>query len=162
MNIKVYISGALTGINDPKVRLFYETQARICEWFGAEAYLPHKASDPYKHTKVSDAQVYRMDKHQVCSSMLIIANVTLPSLGVGQEIEIAAQYNIPILLVSSKNASVSRMAKGNPSIIHSIQYRNLEDAIIQLTAFMSTFLGSKRYKLSHMKPFKSEMYKSAE
>lgn len=133
---KVYISGALTNVTKPRIKAFYEMQAKVCERFGMQPYIPHKESDPIKHAHLPAEKVYEMDRYHVSTSQLIIANATIPSFGVGQEIEIANQYNIPIILLCDKTMPLSRMVRGNPGITYIIFYESIEDALVQLAVFL--------------------------
>ncbi len=139
MEKKAYISGALTNIPDQNVKTFYERQATVCEHLGIEAYLPHKVSDPIKHQHLSANAVYEMDRLEVCSSHILVANVAIPSLGVGQEIEIARYHGVPILLLSPKSGRLSRLTEGTPGVVSIIRYEGIEDGLVQMSKFLRHF-----------------------
>src|SRR5207248_6935510 len=106
--------GALTG-SGVDFRQTYERTAAVLDRIGFLAYVPHLATDPLRHPKVSPSQVYATDRHQVATADLVVAFLTRPSLGVGQELEIAADALVPILIVASEGEPISRMALGGPS-----------------------------------------------
>ena len=68
----------------------------------------------------------------------MIADVTVPSLGVGYEIGFAETLNIPILcLYNPKNKKpLSAMITGNKNIIWK-EYTSLEDAQVLIKNFLS-------------------------
>lgn len=106
--------------------------------------------------KKEDSRLSYIEKHKTAQecytkcvkdikeSKLLIAEISFPSIGIGQEIEIASQNQIPIIVLfkdffnreSKKELVVSRMALGNPSIIHQIQYTSVNDALSKLDLFI--------------------------
>jgi 2'-deoxynucleoside 5'-phosphate N-hydrolase len=137
MKIKAYVSGVLTGGSEiESLKHFYEQVAAVCMAEGIDAYVPHLVSDPTENPGMSPEEVYDIDRRQVLESNLLIAYVGLPSLGVGQEIEIAREKNIPVVLLMEKDRKISRMARGNPVIIAEIHFSDFEDALSQLAAWL--------------------------
>ncbi|TAE00700.1 MAG: XRE family transcriptional regulator, partial [Oscillatoriales cyanobacterium] len=56
---KVYISGALTGIEKPaEVKTFYEAIGLLCQEIGFQAYVPHMYTDPINNPDISPSQVF--------------------------------------------------------------------------------------------------------
>jgi len=134
---KVYVSGALTGVNEPdSVKRFYESIAELCKAFNMNPYVPHLNSDPIAHPDLSPREVYEMDKREISRAELVIAYVGIPSLGVGSEIEIARENDIPVILLYEKNKKISRMIRGNPAIMAEISFTNFDNALQQLQAFL--------------------------
>ena len=134
---KVYISGALTGVPHPEAtKRKYEKLGELCQALGLNAYVPHLHTDPVAHPYVTSREVYEADKFQVITSHLVIACVDYPSLGVGQEIEIAREHNVPVVLLCQKDRSLSRMARGSPGVIAEIRYEDLADALRQTSQFL--------------------------
>ena len=58
-----------------------------------------------------------MDADQVQNADVTFAYIGLPSLGVGQELEIARVAGKDIILWWFAGEKLSRMARGNPSIV---------------------------------------------
>lgn len=99
---KAYISGSLTGVDNStllKLKRFYEDIADLCREFDINPYVPHLKSDPITHPDLSPSEVYEMDRKEVLGSDIVIAYVGIPSFGVGIEIEIARENNIPVILI---------------------------------------------------------------
>ena len=57
-----------------------------------------------------------------------IAVVTLPSLGVGVELEWAVSSGKPVVLMSEKESKVSRAILGLPGVVYHIEFEGIEDA----------------------------------
>lgn len=130
---KAYISGPLT--NTPKIntlKKFYEKLGDECLRQGWNAYIPHQHSDPLMHPNIDPETVYRLDRQNVICSDLVIAYVGIPSIGVGQEIEIAATARIPVILLFERDRSVSRMVRGNPIVVAEITRRHRDEMIHDL------------------------------
>ncbi len=131
--MNVYISGPLTGTSDaPNLKTFYEQLGRVCSRAGSNPIIPHLVSDPVVHADLSPQSVYALDRSGVVSSDLVIAYVGLPAIGVGQEVEIACQHDVPVCLVYEKGRVVTRMVRGNPAVVCEIVETNREDILAQL------------------------------
>ena len=130
---KVYISGALTGIEKPvEVKTFYEAIGVLCQEIGFQAYVPHMYSDPINNPDVSPSQVFERDKYQVSTSDLVIAYLGSFSFGVGMELAYAETNNIPIIIVYEDYKNISRFPLGIPTLIAEVQFQTYEDALKQL------------------------------
>ena len=141
--MKVYVSGPLTNLREEgqkSVKRLYERIEDICVEYGVHCYLPHKKSDPRKHSDLSSAEVYKMDEKEVISSDLIVAYAGYPSHGVGSEIQLANQKDIPVLLLIEERKSISRMLDGNPSIEGRIVFKNLKDLEYKFKASLKRYI----------------------
>jgi len=137
MNGKVFISGALTGIENPDIiKANYECLGRLCEELGVNPYIPHQHTDPIAHPHVSARQVYEVDRLHVCTASLVIAYVGIPSLGVGQEIEIAREHGVPVVLLYERGKRISRMTRGSPNVIAEVRFDDIEEALHQVKAIL--------------------------
>lgn len=133
---QVYISGPLT--NSSKKEL-YELLGEEFEKCGFSAYIPHQHTDPVKNSKITPEKVYQTDYRKIIESSLVVAYVGEPSLGVGQEIQIAAFHQIPILLVFEKGARVSRMTLGTPGVKQTFQFDTFENLKEWVPKFMTWY-----------------------
>jgi len=110
---KVYVSGALTGVEDPEsTRAFYEEIARAANHAGYEAYLPHRSTDPVEHAHVAPEEVYRRDTSELLSADVVVAWLGTPSLGVGAEVALAAGAGKRIVGLQGRARTVSRFIVG--------------------------------------------------
>lgn len=131
----VYISGPLTGVsNITSLKNFYEQIGNICFQLGMQPYIPHKHSDPILHRDLLPETIYRMDREHVSSADWVVAYVGTPAVGVGQEIEIAREYNIPVILLYETERAISRMVRGNPAVRAEVTGEDLEGILLKLEA----------------------------
>lgn len=153
-NKKVYISGPLTHTKQPtEVRKLYEMLGTLCEEYNLDPYIPHLKTDPLVHKNISDFEVYKTDKDQVLSSSLVVANVGEPSNGVGMEIAYADDAGIPIVIMHERDAVVSRIVKGPPTVIAEIVYSTLSEALHLLSEVFSSLDELKiSSKLAEIEP----------
>jgi hypothetical protein len=68
-----------------------------------------------KEAKMSEQEIYRRDISLLKESACLIAEVTVPSIGVGYEICRALEAGLPVLCVHDTDANVSAMLLGNPN-----------------------------------------------
>jgi nucleoside 2-deoxyribosyltransferase len=130
---RVYISGALTGIeNSDAIKSFYENIGSLCKNMGFESYVPHLNTDPINHPNIDPTKVFETDKHQVSSSDLVIAYLGLPSFGVGMELAYAETKNISIILLYETDKNISRFPRGIPTVFSEITFNNYQNALDQL------------------------------
>ena len=121
---QVYISGALNNGGNKEI---YELLGAEFERCGFTAYIPKQHTDPKKNADIKPDKIYQTDYRKIIESSLLVAYVGEPSLEVGQEIQIAAFHQIPILLVFEKGAKVSRMTLGTPGVKQKFQFENIEN-----------------------------------
>lgn len=122
-----------------KVRDFYDAIVKACNKKGFTAYNAHKFTDPYKHSSINPKDVYYIDKKLVSGVKLVVAYVGFPSTGTGQELEIAEDNHIPIILIYEKNRKISRMVLGNPSVIKKVVFTNFKEAIPKIQKAVESY-----------------------
>lgn len=130
---KVYISGPLTNLPDADtLKAFYEQIGVVCSRLNMLPYIPHQHSDPILHPEIPPRAIYDLDRTNVARADLVIAYTGVPALGVGQEIEIAKQHNVPVILVYELGRSVTRMVRGNPIVVAEVVGKDFNHIIAQL------------------------------
>ena len=130
MRFRVYISGPLTGLENPEaLKGFYEDIGGICKELGLDPYIPHKHTDPQLNPDLSPEEVFKRDKEEVRKSDLVIAYVGKPSLGVGMELAYSEVMGIGVILLAEENAKVSRFALGLPNLRAVIRFRDKREAL---------------------------------
>ena len=137
--MKVFLSGSIRG-----GRQMLTTYQHICKFLkskGADVLSWHVA-DPElegKEAKMSEQQIYDRDIGLLKRSDCLIAEVTIPSIGVGYEICSGLGMGLPVLCVHKSEANVSAMLLGNSDRNMSVEkYTNDE----QLENIISGFIGS--------------------
>lgn len=122
----IYMSGALTALGDDDLKYASELYNRVealCRVLGIDAYLPGKSpTTPSKG--IPHHKVWKIDYEKVSGSSGVIAYVGLPSTGVGAEIEMARQAEVPVVLLCEEDRqdAVSRLVLGNPRIVDIVPF----------------------------------------
>lgn len=153
----------------PEYKSLIESVADLVEaLFRCRARYALEDSDPllpqYERRR-RPAECYRMDRELVEDSQLVIAEVSFPSTGLGQELQIAEFNKIPIILcyrdwgfnlaerkdyrtragedhsIELGNTIVSVMVQGNHAVIKEIFYKNTVDLLKQLDIFLRKNYG---------------------
>ena len=82
--------------------------------------------------------VYERDVNWIKNCDVMIAEVSVPSHGVGYEIAFALNIGKPVLCIYEQERRVSKMITGNPDPLLLVKsYANLEEAIALARAFPS-------------------------
>ncbi len=121
----------MTGVNlsgpiihaDLRKEEFYRSVVRHLESRNIEVFAPQ-----FLHG-AKPTEIYTRDVDKVCDADLLIGEVSNPSLGVGMELMLAINVNIPILLFRHQDAKpLSRMVVGAPGKTI-FEYSTVDDAI---------------------------------
>lgn len=111
--------------------------AEWCRDIGITAYVPHLKSDPVLFPSFTPQEIWKMDSDVVTASDVTIAYIGTPSLGVGQELEIARVAGKDIIVWWFGGEKVSRMARGNPAIVAQIEIQDTEELKEELLKILS-------------------------
>lgn len=143
----IMVIGPLTVyLNHKEVRNFYDTIVKACRKIGYKAYNAHKFTDPHKHPHIDPRDIYYINKKLVSGVRLVIAYVGSPSTGTGQELEIAEDNNVPIILIYEKGKKVSRMVLGSPSVVDKVEFSKFKDAIPKIEKALRNYFKKYPYK----------------
>jgi 2'-deoxynucleoside 5'-phosphate N-hydrolase len=128
---EIFLSGSIRG-----GRQLLETYMLMCDFVeaaGAELICRHIA-DPELESlekEMTEGEIYARDMNLLKESDALIAEVTVPSTGVGYEICRALVLEIPVLCVHKPDAPVSAMILGNPNPLFQIQAYKSEEILKQ-------------------------------
>ena len=87
--------------------------------------------------KLTPQKVYERDINWIKNCDVLIAEVSVPSHGVGYEIGFALNIGKPVLCLYQKERRVSKMITGNKNSALNVQeYTDIENAILQARAFL--------------------------
>jgi len=87
--------------------------------------------------KLTPQEVYERDINWIKNCDVLIAEVSVPSHGVGYEIGFALNIGKPVLCLYQKERRVSKMIIGNKNSALNVQeYTDIENAILQARAFL--------------------------
>ena len=88
-------------------------------------------------SKLTPQNVYQRDVNWIKKCDVLIAEVSVPSHGVGYEIGLALQLSKPVLCLHQKELKVSKMITGNSDPALTIRdYSIVEEAISQVQTFL--------------------------
>ncbi len=126
----VYFSGAIRG-----GRQMQPTYAALVEFLqraGCQVLTAHVAApDVLEREQAaggSPEDIFRRDMHWLAACDLVVAEVSVPSLGVGVEIATAQHLGKPVLCLCRQDVSLSAMVAGNP-YLRLVRYRDTEEAV---------------------------------
>ncbi len=86
-------------------------------------------------------EVYARDTRWIRESDLLVAEISVPSHGVGYEIGYALGLGKPVLALYQQGRKVSKMISGNPDPSLSVKcYETPEEAVAIIRTFLSTHL----------------------
>jgi len=135
--MKIYFAGSIRGGRDEE-----ENYLKIINYLSkfGEVLTEHVGYKNIKNneTKKSDSYIFERDVSWLKTSDIMVADVTVPSLGVGYEIGFAETLGIPILcLYNPKNKkSLSAMISGNKNLVWK-EYNSVEEAQLLIKEFIS-------------------------
>jgi hypothetical protein len=128
-NPKIFLSGSIRGGRQllKTYRLMYD----ILEEGGAEVLSWHVADPELEkvESRMTEEEIYARDMSLLVKSEALIAEVTVPSTGVGYEICRALVQGIPVLCLHMPDATVSAMVLGNPDPLIKVQVYPNEDVL---------------------------------
>lgn len=131
-NLKIYFGGSIKG-----GRSKAEDYKKIVDYLKTiGTVLDEHVADPNLKSSgesINSVEIYNRDISWINECDILIAEVTVPSLGVGYEIGYAESLNKRIICLYQNNASISAMIKGNDNITH-ISYDDIDELLIKLSA----------------------------
>jgi len=115
-NPYVYISEPLTGRPDlENIKAFCRRIAKVCEETGLYPYLPFEHSDPVLHANVSAQEVFAADKdltQGAKAAVFYLPGDPSGSFGVGGEMAIAANADLPMAMMIRRGTTLSPFEQG--------------------------------------------------
>lgn len=143
---KIYLAGGLTSAaredNDR-----YEIIKALCQTHGWEVYLPHEDTGS-RNDVLDPKEVFEKNCRAIQESAIMIADVNVPSFGVGMECEVAIRSGISVIALvhQDKSHRVSRMLSGHPSIKDFLVYNSdldLRDKLLKSLNKIKSFPKEK-------------------
>lgn len=129
---KIFLSGSIRGGRQllETYRFMYgalgEAGAEVLSWHVADPELEEKES------KMTEQEIYDRDMGLLAKSDALIAEVTVPSTGVGYEICRALARKIPVLCLHRPDAVVSAMVLGNPDPLMEVRTYSNKTALKEI------------------------------
>jgi len=129
MRMKIYFAGSIRGGREDR-----ELYARLIRYIGRYGeVLTEHVGDPALGDRgeagFTDASIYARDLSWIEGADAVVAEVTVPSIGVGYEIAKAESLHKKTLCLyrEEKNKRLSAMISGNPNV-DIIRYNEVEEA----------------------------------
>jgi len=144
-NPKIFLSGSIRGGRQllDTYRFMYdaleEAGAEVLSWHVADPDLEENES------KMTEQEIYDRDMGLLAKSDALIAEVTVPSTGVGYEICRALDRKIPVLCLHIPDAVVSAMVLGNPDPSLEVRTYSNKAALNEIIVKFIRALGGKKY-----------------
>jgi len=114
--MKIYFSGSIRGGRDHAE--WYDFIVKSLKEYGKvnSEFVADKSLTSYGHTNLTNQQIYDRDIELIKESEIVIADVTVPSLGVGYEIAYAEKLNKNIFCIYHhvEGKRISAMIAGSP------------------------------------------------
>jgi 2'-deoxynucleoside 5'-phosphate N-hydrolase len=140
--MKIYFAGSIRGGRDDV--LIYETMITHLRSFGEvlTGHVGDPALSEAGDDGPSDQYIYDRDMAWLSACDLVVAEVSVPSLGVGYELGRAVAVGKPLLCLHRKTSArpLSAMIAGCPGIQKAI-YESLEEAEIIMEKFINRIAG---------------------
>lgn len=76
--------------------------------------------------RITDEEIFNNDISYIDECECLVADVTIPSIGVGYEVGYAVSKGKHVLCVYREDGNVSAMVRGNKQVI-SVSYKNAEE-----------------------------------
>lgn len=134
-NLKIYFGGSIKG-----GRSKVEDYKKIVDYLKTiGTVLDEHVVDPNLQASgesITSTEIYNRDVSWINECDILIAEVTVPSLGVGYEIGYAESLNKRIICLYQNDESISAMIKGNNSITH-ISYDDVDELLTKLSTYFN-------------------------
>ncbi len=134
-NLKIYFGGSIKGgrskVEDyKKIVNYLKTIGTVLDEHVADPNLQSSGES------ITSTEIYNRDVSWINECDILIAEVTVPSLGVGYEIGYAESLNKRIICLYQNDESISAMIKGNNSITH-ISYDDVDELLTKLSTYFN-------------------------
>lgn len=134
-NLKIYFGGSIKG-----GRSKVEDYKKIVDYLKTiGTVLDEHVADPNLQASgesITSTEIYNRDVSWINECDILIAEVTVPSLGVGYEIGYAESLNKRIICLYQNDERISAMIKGNNSITH-ISYDDVDELLTKLSTYFN-------------------------
>ncbi|MGO8996042.1 MAG: helix-turn-helix domain-containing protein [Polyangiaceae bacterium] len=139
-----YFASCLTSLSESERTALFAEAAIVrdaCEGIRAYLYEPANYTDPVRNQDLPPETVYAIDHAQVSRSHFVVLHARHPSHGAGQELEIATNAGLPVVLLQPAGTRVSRMVLGCYARVHQVHYRDDEELTRNLRAVLPTVVS---------------------
>ena len=135
--MNIYFACSITGGRE--FESTYQSMVRALAEAGHEVPTAHLAESgiPALEALIAPSEVYERDVAWIRNCDVLIAEVSVPSHGVGYEIGFALGLGKRVLALHREDRKVSKMITGNPDPNLTVQhYQSVEEAIRRIEKFL--------------------------
>lgn len=137
--MKIYLSGAIRGGRE--LQSNYQIILDYLEENGHEILTSHVASPQVldNEKSMTDTEIYTQDIIWLQECNIVIAEVSIPSTGVGYEIAYVLTLNKPVLALYEEDRVISAMISGNTSPkLTLLSYHSIPKLLFQIKHFLNS------------------------
>ncbi len=137
MKLKAYFAGAIRG--GRKYLGEYKAIVKQLQNMGIEVLTEHVSKSDVLELErsMTKQQIFQRDMEWLKNADFVVAEVSMPSLGVGYEICEALHLKKPVLCLCSERAKLSALISGNTSPdIRIRRYRDVEECAAIIEEFV--------------------------
>lgn len=141
--MNIYFACSITGGREYE-HIYRELTAALLK-DGHEVPTAHLAESSaiVSEGRISPREVYDRDVGWIQTADTLIAEVSVPSHGVGYEVGFALKEGKPVLCLYQKGRKLSKMISGNPDPKLSVKiYEDVDDAVAMVRAFIKDAVQS--------------------
>lgn len=115
--MKIYFSGSIRGGRE-KAEVYNQIIQELKKYGEVLTEFIGDTSLTYKGNNLPPEEIYKRDVDLIKACDVVVAEVSVPSLGVGYEISYAESLNKPVLCLYKEvdGKSLSAMIQGNPGV----------------------------------------------
>lgn len=135
--MRIYFAASIRG--GRSLQATYRAIVRHLQQAGHEVLSEGVAFETMAERGVSDEDIYRQDTAWIDACDAVVAEVTVPSLGVGYEIGYALhKADKPVLCLCQRDTNLSAMIQGNrhPQL-RVVFYEDIAEALLEADRFLS-------------------------
>jgi nucleoside 2-deoxyribosyltransferase len=138
--MNIYFACSITGGRE--FESVYQSIVRVLMEDGHGVPTAHLAESGVvmREAIITPQEVYARDIAWIRACDVLIAEVSVPSHGVGYEIGFSLSLGKPVLALYQNGRKVSKMISGNPAPSLSVKaYETPEDAVVQTREFLNKY-----------------------
>ncbi len=132
--MKIYFAGSICGGREKVYD--YKEIINVLKEYG-DVLTEHLGNENISNTGevMNPTDIYTRDINWLTESNLVVADITIPSLGVGYELAYAEKLNKKIIVCYENKENISAMIRGNNNFIQ-IPYDNISDLLTKIDEVM--------------------------
>lgn len=135
--MKVYVFGPIH-INGESYVPLYKHVGEFCKKYFNQVIGTYP---DFWDSKETPREFYDRTYNTITTADYFIAEVTNASMGVGMELQMGREHNIPCIAVCKQGHEPSPMVKGLPNLKEIVFYTNLNNLTVQLDKIFNTILN---------------------